>query len=268
MDDPSSASLLAPASAPPDRRMSGTGLLGRWLTDWPQPCAVCRSWQAGRVCRDCLARFASDVHRCIRCALPLPARTDACDARDVHDTRDTCGACLRRPPSVVRTIAALDYRSPWNGLIAGFKFHRRPGLAALFAQRLQEAVMAQGVQPDCIVLPVPLSQARLRERGYNQAWEVARRLARSLHLRADPLSLLRIIDTPHQVGLPRDERLANVARAFAVDPLRRAQVAGRAVALVDDVMTTGATVEGAARALLQAGAASVQAWVVARADGR
>jgi ComF family protein len=179
----------------------------------------------------------------------------------------TCGACLRRPPSVTRTVVALDYLSPWDGLIAGFKFRQRPGLATLFAQQLQRAVAQQALPEHGLVVPVPLSQARLRERGYNQAWEIARRLARRLNLPADPYSLRRIVDTPHQVGLPREQRLANVSRAFAVDPLCLDRIAGRPVALVDDVMTTGATVEGAARALLQAGASSVQAWVVARAPG-
>lgn len=226
----------------------------RWLTGWPQPCAVCRRWQADRVCADCLACFARPVHRCLRCAMPMAAETPI------------CGACLRQPPSVERTIVALHYRAPWDGLIAGFKFHRRPGLAGLLAERLHAAVIAQRPPGDCIILPVPLAEARLRERGYNQAWEVARQLARRLHLPADAQTLLRLQNTPHQVGLPRQQRLANVAQAFAVDPLRRTRVAGRHVAVVDDVMTTGATIEGAARTLLQAGAASVQAWVVARAD--
>lgn len=230
------------------------GGLARWLTGWPQPCAVCRRWQAHRACTDCLARFARRVHRCLRCAMPLAAETPV------------CGACLRQPPSVERTIAALHYRAPWDGLIAGFKFHRRPGLAVLLAERLHAAVIEQRPPGDCIVLPVPLAEERLRERGYNQAWEVARRLARRLRLTADAQTLLRLHDTPHQVGLSRQQRLANVAQAFAVDPLRRTRVGGRHVAVVDDVMTTGATIEGAARALLQAGAASVQAWVVARAD--
>lgn len=227
--------------------------LGRWLTAWPQPCAVCRRWQADRACVDCIARFARPRHRCVRCAMPLAA--------DVT----TCGACLRHPPSVGRTLVAVDYRSPWDGLIASFKFHRRPGLAALFAQRLEQAVTAQGVPPDCIVIPVPLSEARLRERGYNQSWEIARRLGRRLHLPVEAQLLCRLVDTAHQVGLPREQRLANVAQAFAVDPLRGGQLSGRHVALVDDVMTTGATIEAAAHAVLQAGAVGVEAWVVARA---
>ena len=166
---------------------------------------------------------------------------------------------------MARTIAALGYHSPWNALIADLKFHRRPGLARLFAQRLHEAVATQPSLGTPLVMPIPLSAERLQERGYNQAWEIARRLARMLSLPADAQTLLRLQDTPHQIGLPRTQRLSNVSKAFAVDPLRRHLLAGRQVAIVDDVMTTGATVEAAARVLLQAGATSVEAWVVARA---
>lgn len=155
-------------------------------------------------------------------------------------------------------------------MVADFKFGARPGLAALFSQRLHDALGAQGADadlpPDLLVVPIPLSEARLRQRGYNQSWEIARRLEPMLRRHARSALLLRLFDTPHQVGSRRKERLRNATGAFAVDPLARADVMGRPVAVVDDVMTTGATMEAAACALLQAGASSVRAWVVTRTN--
>ena len=114
------------------------------------------------------------------------------------------------------------------------------------------------------MLPVPLSAARLSERGYNQSWELARRCARHLGCRADSELLIRIKDTSRQASLSREQRATNMRGAFAVEPTRRAEVRGRSVTLVDDVMTTQATADEAARTLLTAGALSVDVWVVAR----
>jgi ComF family protein len=115
-----------------------------------------------------------------------------------------------------------------------------------------------------LLLPVPLSTQRLRERGYNQAWELARRLGHALRCPADSRLLLRVKDTPHQLAFPRAKRAENVRAAFAVEPRRLGELRGRSVTLVDDVMTTGATVAEASRALLQAGASEVDVWVFAR----
>jgi ComF family protein len=115
-----------------------------------------------------------------------------------------------------------------------------------------------------LLLPVPLGAERQRERGYNQAWELARRLAKQLGVATDPTLLLRIRETPHQLALPPDRRAANVKGAFAVEPRRLAAVRGCSVAVVDDVMTTGATAAEIARVLANAGAAAVDVWVVAR----
>lgn len=112
--------------------------------------------------------------------------------------------------------------------------------------------------------PGSLERRRLRERGYNQAWELARRAARRLGGVAEPSLLLRIRDTPHQLALPPDERAGNVRGAFAVEPRRPAEVRERAIAVVDDVMTTASTPTKIARVLKGAGAARVEVWVFAR----
>ena len=216
----------------------------------PSLCAVCGGLRAGRICADCVARFAPVVPRCTRCALRVPAGVAV------------CGACVRTPPSWQRAFAAVDYAAPWDGLVARFKFHAALDLAEPLAQRLAGAVGAAD-EVD-LVLPAPLAPARLAERGCNQAWELARRVAALLARPADARLLLRIRETPHQLALPLDARAANVRGAFLVDPLRRGALRGRRVALVDDVMTTGATLDAMTRALRDAGAAAVDAWVFAR----
>jgi ComF family protein len=221
-------------------------------TRLPSLCAVCHGWDSTRLCRDCVLRFAPSISRCERCAIEVPPGVAL------------CGACLREPPPQARTVAAVSYDYPWDGLVSAFKFHAALDLAPTLAERVAQALRASCVPSPDLVLPIPLGPARLRERGYNQAWELARRIAREVHCRADARLLLRIKDTPHQTALPRARRVANVRGAFLVEPARAAELLGRELALVDDVLTTGATAAEAARTLLQAGAARVQVWVVAR----
>ena len=150
-------------------------------------------------------------------------------------------------------------------MIPAFKFHAALELAPVFAEAIVEA-RAGDAAPlgPLLVVPVPLSDARLRERGYNQAWELARRAARRFGCTADPSLVLRVRDTPHQLALPPGERAGNVRGAFAVEPRRLGEVRERTIAIVDDVMTTGSTVAEIARTLKQAGATRVEVWVVAR----
>ena len=168
------------------------------------------------------------------------------------------------PPPHTSALAAVDYDHPWDGLVTQFKFHGALDLAPTLADRLGHAFEHSGAERPSLLLPVPLSEARLRERGYNQAWELARRLGRRLHCETDAALLLRIKHTPHQLALEPERRAANVRGAFAVEPRRLAELRGRAVTLVDDVMTTGATLAELSRVLLQAGATQVAVWVVAR----
>jgi ComF family protein len=230
-----------------------TGLVGRLSGRLGSLCAVCRSWGAQRVCADCVLRFAPLLPRCAHCALEVPAGVAV------------CGACLKHPPPWHAAVAAVDYVHPWADLLARFKFNAALDLAPALVQRLIDARQREpaAAQPG-LLLPMPLSPARLRERGHNQAWELARRLATRLNCAADAHLLLRLRDTPHQTTLALSAREANVRGAFAVEPRRLAEVRGQTVTLVDDVMTTGASAAEATRVLLQAGAARVQVWVVAR----
>ena len=231
-------------------------MLGGWLQGFsaavPSRCNVCARWPAEPVCDACVARFARPQRRCLRCALPVP------------DGVSECGACLREPPPLDACHAAVSYSYPWSALVTQYKFHGQPGWAGVFARLLQRAAgVPQAVaRADC-VLPMPLAPERLAQRGFNQALELARRIAPAKH---DAALLLRLRDTPPQAALGRRERLANVRAAFGVEPLRASVLQGKHVVLVDDVMTSGASLFAAAQALRAAGAAHVSAVVIARTD--
>ena len=256
--------MPAGGAGPSVPRLTGTtagvrALLAHWRRQAGGRCAVCRGWCDGALCHWCEARFASGQPRCDGCALPLRAAPAA--LADGADAR--CVRCRLAPPPWSRAVAGVDYGYPWDRLLADLKFHQRlEPLAALLGPllvRLHDA-RATGVH----VVAVPLARERLRERGYNQSWELARRLARALALETRPDALFRARDTGHQLDLHRDARAANLQGAFVVTPRHAAWVRGARIALVDDVLTTGATARAAVRTLRAAGARDVQVWVAAR----
>ncbi len=218
----------------------------------PSQCAVCRAWPAQPVCEACVVRFAQPRPRCRTCALPVVGAIEQ------------CGACVRSPPPLDACVAAVAYEYPWSHLIVEFKFGARPGWASSFAMLLRSAPWVEPALENAdLILPMPLSAQRMRERGFNQALELVRQLAPG---RNGHGLLLRIRDTPPQSALKRAERLQNVRHAFAVEPLRIGELAGAKVVLVDDVMTSGASMYAAADTLRAAGAAHITGLVLARAD--
>lgn len=173
-----------------------------------------------------------------------------------------CGACLREPPPLEACHAAVDYAYPWSSLVARYKFDGQPGWADSFAALMRSPPgVAQELSQARWVLPMPLSRERLAARGFNQAHELARRLAPA---QTDAQLVLRLRDTAPQASLAREERLSNVRHAFAVEPRRAQEVQGASCVLVDDVMTSGASLHAMAAALRAAGAARVSALVFAR----
>jgi ComF family protein len=227
-----------------------TALLNRIADSLPSQCLICRAWPARPLCAECIARFTLRVSRCATCALPVPEGV----AR--------CGACLRDPPPFDACHAAVDYGWPWAVCMARFKFHGQPQLARPLAALLaRDAAVTEAIAQAHCVLPIPMTPQRLAQRGYNPAWLLAQRLAPH-KARADALQ--RIRESAPQRELRRAERIRNLRGAFMAQPAGGAHIQGQRVVLVDDVMTTGATLREAARALRQAGAAHVTAIVFAR----
>jgi ComF family protein len=222
----------------------------RWVL--PAACLVCGERGDGEadLCHACRTDLPWNDSACARCALPLPAPAPA------------CGACLTDPPPLSAAWAALRYEAPIDRLLPRFKFHAGLAegrlLAALMAERLPAGLL-DGVD---LVVPMPLHRTRLGRRGYNQALELALPLLRSTPRPLAVDALRRVRATPPQSELDAAGRRRNVRGAFEADASR---VQGRCVLLVDDVITTGATIAEAAQTLIRAGAREVRALAVARA---
>ena len=225
-------------------------LLARLSTALPSQCALCHAWPAQPLCPACVGRYAQARPRCCRCALPVP------------EAVERCGTCIKEEPPLDLCLAAVAYEYPWSGLIAGYKFAPSPGWSAALAGLMRQTPGAlAALDAADWLLPLPLSEARLRKRGFNQALELARQLAPS-KTRSDVL--LRLRETPAQSSLPRSQRLRNVRDAFGAATGLEGTLTGRHLLLIDDVMTSGATLHAAATALRTAGAARVSALVLAR----
>lgn len=228
------------------RSLSATGFAD-WL--FGGTCYLCRgASNNGVLCAPCsedLPRLPQS--RCPRCALPVATAT-------------ACGRCLRDPPAYDATVAVFDYAFPADTLIQGLKFRGELALARLMADQLVDEIEAGTAQGIGLVIPAPLHDERLAQRGFNQSMEIARTIAARLRIPLCADLCERVRATPAQTDLPWKGRHDNVRGAFRC---RRAPDA-KAVAVVDDVMTTGATLNEIAATLKASGAARVVNWVVAR----
>ena len=203
------------------------------------------------LCAGCLEDLPHNHHACSRCAHPLPW--------DLQAT-GVCGTCQGQPPPQDASHIPFLYQDAIPSLVIGAKFHGRLNLARLLGLCLARSLRQEGISRPDIILPVPLHPQRMRERGYNQALEIARALSRELAIPVDPSLCARLRATPPQVGLEREERRHNVRGAFGVI----GPVAARHLVILDDVVTTGGTAGELARVLRQAGAARIDLWAVAR----
>ncbi len=213
----------------------------------PGACSLCGapSLESG-LCRACFDSLPFAVgERCPVCAVSTPGATH-------------CGRCLKHPPAYDRVAAALDYLSPVDFLVADLKYSRKLAAARVLAYPLAK-LLEREPYPD-IVLPMPIALSRLRERGFNQASEIARHACTAFGIRVSERIARRSHARQSQTALPWSDRARNVRGAFDCD----ADLGGKTIAVVDDVMTTGATLNELARTLKRAGAERVIGWIAAR----
>ncbi len=239
----------------------------------PGCCALCGGDGPGALCARCSERLLmNDAPRCERCALRLT----------VTATGGLCAHCTLQPPAFDRTLALADYTPPLDRLLLDLKFRARLPLADALGSLLAccvaghmltreaAALCASSCTSSCassfVLLPVPLSAERLAERGFNQAHELARPLAKMLRLKISTGDCVRVRHTEAQASLPMAERQVNMRSAFAV--LQRQAIAGKSVLVIDDVMTTGQTLASLAACLKRHGATHVTNLVIARTPAR
>lgn len=230
-------------------------VLARLPSALPSCCALCGAVATDTVCCGCAAQyFGRRRHRCIRCAHALS---------DV--TAQACGDCIRQAPAFDATIAATDYAPPADQLALALKFGSRLELAPVMARLLRDAVLQAQERPlPTLLTAVPLGSGRLVERGFNQALEIAHPLSRLLGIRLDARLVVRQRETGAQALLHPDARHKNMRHAFIVPPAAIDRVRGAHVGVVDDVMTTGSTLNELAATLKRFGAARVTNFVFAR----
>ena len=218
----------------------------------PQRCRLCHAPLHGAqpLCDRCFRALPHLTHACPGCALPLDARTPP---------GSRCGECLADPPPFDRARSPFRYHAPLNDLVSHFKYHRGLSDGRLLGELLARHMAHQGAGVD-LLLPMPLHPARLRERGFNQAGELARVVSQVCRIPWRSDLLVRDQPSASQREADRKTRLRNVRSAFRC---RSKDLPARA-ALIDDVITTGATARAAAACLKQAGVDWVEIWAVAR----
>jgi ComF family protein len=239
----------------PTRLDSALERIGGWWL--PTRCVLCGG--PGQppsldLCRDCELELPAVPAVCRRCGGPRRAEGDAAIG---------CHHCASAPPPFSHCLAAVAYLPPVDVLIQALKYRGRLAIGRVLGELLARAVASSGLATDVdAVVPMPLHPSRHAERGFNQAAEIARWTARRLDLVCTSKCARRSVAGPSQVGSSSAQRRANLRDAFTADPRG---VCGRAVAVIDDVLTTGSTASALAHALLQAGARRVDVWCVALA---
>jgi ComF family protein len=226
----------------------------------PCSCALCGTVSGATICAGCHTQFFGvRQYRCLQCAIPLAAITAA--------TASRCGNCLAQPPAFDATIVAADYAPPIDQLVLALKFGSRLALAPNFAHMLRDALLherAHGLALPTKLLAVPLGARRLAERGFNQALEIAKPLSRALGIELEPHLVIRDRETHAQAMLHPDERHKNVRHAFVVPADAVERIRGCHIGIVDDVITTGETLNELAATLKRFGATRVTNLVFAR----
>lgn len=225
-----------------------------WLKN-VQMCLLCdESTQSRRsICEACETELPWLINQCECCALPMPM------------PGLLCGTCSHHAPAFTHVIAPWLYDFPIDALVTRFKHQGKWPLGRLLTELLGQSLQHrfdEGLERPDVLMPVPLARKRLRQRGYNQASMIANWLGQQLQLNVHEHSLIRVQETPAQQGLDAKARKRNLKHAFALS--QQAQIVGKHIALIDDVLTTGSTADALARLLIKAGAKQIDVYCLAR----
>jgi ComF family protein len=205
------------------------------------------------LCRECAADLSRNDPACSVCAEPLPGKSGE---------RRVCGACLREAPPFDSSFVPFRYAYPLDHVVQGLKFRNELACGRVLGQLFAGCLPARGAPLPEAIVPVPLALRRYRQRGYNQACELALSIRRVTGVAVRSDIAIRQRDTAEQAGLDRKARRRNVTGAFAaVAPLH-----ARHIAILDDVVTTGSTVRELAEVLRRAGAERIEVWAIARTE--
>ncbi|MGH8185525.1 MAG: ComF family protein [Steroidobacteraceae bacterium] len=233
------------------------GRVDRWQTGlarllWPSICLLCRCRGAFGLdlCPACEADLVPNSHACSTCAEPLPVAAEA----------SVCGACLQHPPAFDSGYVPFRYAYPIDHLVRGLKFRGDLACGRVLGELFTARLRARAVPLPELIVPVPLARQRYRQRGFNQANELALPLRRVTRIAVRNDLVIRHRETAEQAALDLESRRKNVRRAFTM----AASLPARHVAILDDVVTTGSTVGEVARVLRSAGAERVEVWAICR----
>lgn len=234
-------------------------MVNKWLNiiqNWcfPSTCLLCDLPAQAHIqlCTECYKDLNLLDNYCRHCAIPLAAPTD----------HEICGQCLKKRPYFDRSISLFSYQPPVSQLIQSLKFSHQLSIASALGQLLAEKILADSPSLPDLLIPVPLHRKRQRQRGFNQSMEIARTLAKILNIPVKPMICSRVRATTSQSLLKAEQRPKNVRHAFQVHH----NLEGKYVAVVDDVVTTGSTVNELSRVLKRHGARQVDIWSIARAE--
>ena len=223
--------------------------ISQWLR-LPSICALCNQYHRDyhAICHACSTLLVPIGPACYHCALPLP-----------DSDFWLCGHCSKKKPAHDQVIAAYHFEEPLRSLLHEFKYHEGLYLCSFLATLIANAIPSAAYKTQCLI-PVPLHPTRLRQRGFNQAAELAKYLGHQLKLPYDLVICKKTINTVPQAGLNANQRQRNLQGAFHVTPLPYQHVT-----LIDDLFTTGSTVHELAKTLKKQGVERVDVWCCARA---
>ena len=214
---------------------------------FPQPCLLCggNDSESFGICADCFNDMPHhNTSACPQCGLP-------------SFEYQLCGACIASPPDFDATKAVFTYEYPISQLLQQYKYHQQLALAETFSGLMLKRLALENID---LIIPMPLHPSRLQERGFNQSLEIAKLIGKELNIKVNSQAAQRIKFSPPQASLPLKERVQNMKGAFTC----RQDLSGLRIALIDDVMTTGASLNALAKAVKAKGAAHVECWLIAR----